>query len=228
MSALRRARDEVRIVQTRLRSRSLDEPTVKDIGRAIDRVAAQTSIGGDLASLTMRSAGSDNPAIRPEELRRGVKVFVPKLAAEAEVLEVLPGGQVRVAMGALKLTVTPGEIRAATPGDPADARRGPKPGGGRRDTPGDGRATLLAPIQMSDNTCDVRGLRSDDAVAMVIAFLDRSVHDGRQVAFLIHGHGTGALRDAIRRELKASRYVTHFRPGETGEGGDGVTVVWMQ
>ncbi len=62
---------------------------------------------------------------------------------------------------------------------------------------------------------------------MATAFLDRSVNEGRRVAFLIHGHGTGALRESIRRELKTSPYVTRFRAGETGEGGDGVTVVWM-
>jgi DNA mismatch repair protein MutS2 len=44
---------------------------------------------------------------------------------------------------------------------------------------------------------------------------------------LIHGHGTGALREAIRADLKASPYVAHFRAGESGEGGDGVTVVWL-
>jgi DNA mismatch repair protein MutS2 len=43
----------------------------------------------------------------------------------------------------------------------------------------------------------------------------------------VHGHGTGALRDAIRKELRESRYVAHFRPGTSGEGGDGVTVVWL-
>jgi DNA mismatch repair protein MutS2 len=91
----------------------------------------------------------------------------------------------------------------------------------------DGNASGAAPIQTSDNSCDLRGLRADDAVAMAIAFLDRCVGDGRRVAFLIHGHGTGALRESIRKELKASPYVAHFRAGEGGEGGDGVTVVWM-
>jgi DNA mismatch repair protein MutS2 len=62
---------------------------------------------------------------------------------------------------------------------------------------------------------------------MATSFLDRSIGEGRRVAFLIHGHGTGSLRESIRRDLKASPYVSHFRPGESGEGGDGVTVVWI-
>ena len=82
-------------------------------------------------------------------------------------------------------------------------------------------------MQTSDNTCDVRGLRADDAVSMATAFLDRSLNEGRRIAFIIHGHGTGALREAVRRELKESPYVAQFRPGESGEGGDGVTVIWL-
>ena len=40
--------------------------------------------------------------------------------------------------------------------------------------------------------------------------------------------GTGALRDAVRDVLRASSYVAKMRPGEPGEGGDGVTVVWLR
>ena len=42
---------------------------------------------------------------------------------------------------------------------------------------------------------------------------------------VIHGKGTGALRDAIREELKHHALVGEFRAGGPGEGGDGVTVV---
>jgi DNA mismatch repair protein MutS2 len=84
-----------------------------------------------------------------------------------------------------------------------------------------------SPIQTSDNTCDLRGLRADDGVGMATAFLDRSIGEGRRVAFLVHGHGTGSLREAVRRELTQSQYVSRFRPGGPSEGGDGVTIVWL-
>jgi DNA mismatch repair protein MutS2 len=45
--------------------------------------------------------------------------------------------------------------------------------------------------------------------------------------FLVHGHGTGALKEAIRRELKSSPYVRYYRAGSSGEGGDGVTIAWL-
>ena len=68
---------------------------------------------------------------------------------------------------------------------------------------------------------------SSNALAMASTFLDRSLNEGRSVAFLIHGHGTGALRDAVREELSRSRYVARFRGAPPDQGGDGVTVVWL-
>ena len=50
----------------------------------------------------------------------------------------------------------------------------------------------------------------------------------RRAALIVHGHGTGALKQAIRDYLASSPYIRMFRPGETHEGGDGVTVVELR
>jgi DNA mismatch repair protein MutS2 len=47
------------------------------------------------------------------------------------------------------------------------------------------------------------------------------------VVFVIHGHGTGALREAVREHLKLHAAVARFRPGQEKEGGDGITVAWL-
>jgi len=226
LAGLRRAKDDLRAAQAKLRTRNVDDPGLREASRAIDRVAAQASLGGELEELTMRDAETLRAHVRREDLRRGARVFVPKLRAEAEVLEVSASGQVRVAVGPMKLSVALEELRAPDEAKAPQARSGKAPPP-HKAASYDGNASTAAPIQTSDNSCDLRGLRADDAVSMAIAFLDRSLNEGRRVAFLIHGHGTGALRETIRRELKTSPYVTHFRAGEGGEGGDGVTVVWM-
>lgn len=135
-----------------------------------------------------------------------------------------------MAVGAMKLSVALDELRTTPDASPAPQTKGRASRHATATTRSDlydGNASQGAPIQTSDNTCDLRGLRADDAVAMATAFLDRSIGDGRRVAFLVHGHGTGSLRESIRKELKTSPYVSRFRSGEMGEGGDGVTVVWM-
>jgi DNA mismatch repair protein MutS2 len=57
---------------------------------------------------------------------------------------------------------------------------------------------------------------------------DRMIREGIDTAIVIHGHGTGALREAVRNSLGNSLYADDFRPGEYGEGSDGVTVVRLR
>jgi DNA mismatch repair protein MutS2 len=87
-----------------------------------------------------------------------------------------------------------------------------------------------APVarQSGANTVDLRGRRADEALAELEAFLDRTALEGADTVFVIHGHGTGALRKAVREYLATSAYVARFRPGGAGEGGDGVSVVSLR
>ena len=80
----------------------------------------------------------------------------------------------------------------------------------------------------SDNTVDLRGLTVDEAIAATDAFLDRALRDDLGAVFIIHGHGTGAMHNAVRAYLAESRYVERFRPGEREEGGDGTTAVTLR
>lgn len=81
--------------------------------------------------------------------------------------------------------------------------------------------------QTPDNTVDLRGLRVDGALEKVDFFLDHAYARGQIGVHIIHGHGTGALKRAVRGHLIESQYVQDFRPGGRGEGGDGVTVATL-
>jgi len=152
-------------------------------------------------------------------------VWVQRLRAEAEVIEVA-GDQVRVAAGPLKLTVASSELRTTQQPEPAPSRPALRAMPGRAKQMPDAAPELPA-IPTRDNTCDLRGLRVDDAVAMSISFLDRALGSGERTVFLRHGQGTGALRDAIRKELARSAYVARFGAADPDQGGEGVTVVWL-
>lgn len=71
---------------------------------------------------------------------------------------------------------------------------------------------------------DVRGQAADEAIDHVVAALDRAALSGAPFLRIIHGHGTGRLKAALRAYLKDSPYVEEFRAGDRAEGGDGVTV----
>ena len=73
--------------------------------------------------------------------------------------------------------------------------------------------------------CDVRGLTGEEAWFVVDKFLDEAqVADVKSVT-VIHGKGTGALRNILWKNFKADKRVSSFRAGQYGEGDYGVTVV---
>ena len=72
---------------------------------------------------------------------------------------------------------------------------------------------------------DIRGCMGDEGVMKMEMFLDSAILSGMNQVVIIHGKGTGALREAIRTALKRNPRVKSFRAGAYGEGEDGVTVV---
>ncbi|MCL6636791.1 MAG: endonuclease MutS2 [Alicyclobacillus sp.] len=75
---------------------------------------------------------------------------------------------------------------------------------------------------------DVRGHTVDEAIPQVDKYLDAAVVHGLKRVTIIHGKGTGALRDGLRRFLSRHPHVAAWAPGGPGEGGDGATVCDLQ
>lgn len=218
--AVRRARDDVRAAQSLLRKKPTKE-SVGEAERLLDRAGREVALGGTLD--TARWAKVDAPAPSEQELGRGARVHLKRLNVPAQVLDVLPDGSLRVIAGALKLTVDRSEVARASAEGERPSPRARERAAAERPSP----SPPATPIATKATTCDLRGMRVDDALAMLVAFLDRVAHSGEPTCFVVHGHGTGALRDAVRRELRASAYVSDLRAGTTDEGGDGVTVCWL-
>jgi DNA mismatch repair protein MutS2 len=59
-------------------------------------------------------------------------------------------------------------------------------------------------------------------------FLDGLYRNGEADCLVLHGHGTGALKQALRDHLSASPYVASFRSGDQHEGGDAVTIIALR
>jgi len=80
---------------------------------------------------------------------------------------------------------------------------------------------------LSSINLDVRGSRREEALEAVNRFVDRAVLSGVQEITIIHGVGEGILARSIREVLASDHRVASIRPGEMGEGGQGVSVVTL-
>ena len=85
----------------------------------------------------------------------------------------------------------------------------------------------FVPVRTRDNTLDLRGHRVEESLDLVDAFLDRLLDRGEPVGYVLHGHGTGALKVAVRAHLGSSPYVRRSHPAEPDDGGDAFTVAWL-
>ena len=77
-------------------------------------------------------------------------------------------------------------------------------------------------------TIDLRGQTVEEALECLSSRLDEAAVTVAQSLHVIHGHGTGKLKQATRQYLSKSPYVESYRPGVQGEGGDGVTIVELR
>ena len=75
------------------------------------------------------------------------------------------------------------------------------------------------------NTLDLRGERVEEALDNLENYLDKASLVNLSPVYIIHGHGTGALKTAVRDFISTSPYVAKYRVGEDTEGGDGVSVI---
>ena len=68
------------------------------------------------------------------------------------------------------------------------------------------------------------GKTTDDAVALLDKYLDDAYIAHLPSVRIVHGKGTGALRNAVQKHLRRQSYIKSFRLGELGEGDAGVTI----
>lgn len=80
-------------------------------------------------------------------------------------------------------------------------------------------------MRLEENTLDLRGLRVDTALERMDRFVAELLLQHFRTGFVLHGHGTGALKQAVRRALPQHPQVRSWRPANPDEGGDAYTVL---
>jgi DNA mismatch repair protein MutS2 len=183
--------------------------TAREARRRVEELAASH------AAVIERLDREDRPA------RRGPAVPAGAVAVGDTVeLETLAGrtGQILelrndlaiVAVGALKMTVPISTLTAAAPALEPVPVRAP--------------AFAALPDVDVSTEIDVRGMRVDEMDLAVLRALDAAIHADLKMMRIIHGKGTGALRERVDELLRGDRRVREHRVGAWNEGGTGVTI----
>jgi DNA mismatch repair protein MutS2 len=84
-----------------------------------------------------------------------------------------------------------------------------------------------SPTSAPEVELDLRGQRVEEILPRLDKYLDDAFLAGMPFVRIVHGKGTGALRQAVRDQLRDHALVKSYRPGAQGEGGSGVTVVYL-
>ena len=217
-SAERRAREEAR--RFLLEARARVEQALQVAGSAAEEAAAREArrlveegVEAERAALESLEAEPEAASLAAAEGALVGRRVRTATGATGEVVEQRGDGRLVVRAGAMRLVVPAETVQvlagsAARPREAAVAR------------PAGGGVAAAAPLEI-----DLRGMRADEAESVTLAALDAAVLAEHPHLRIIHGMGTGAVRDRVQRVLRADRRVSRFEFAPRNQGGTGVTIV---
>jgi DNA mismatch repair protein MutS2 len=188
---------------------AVDEATAREARRMLERAISEVKEGDHAEG---RSGG-------PVEVEVGYRVRTAD-GMTGRVGELREDGAVVLETGSLRIIVRPEQIVEVLGGTAASPTAAP--------------VTAASPTaRLSDRPTagtevSLRGLRADEAEAILERALDAAVLDDLPYLRIIHGKGTGALRDLVQRLLQRDPRVARFGLAPANQGGSGVTVVELR
>jgi DNA mismatch repair protein MutS2 len=214
---IQRAREQVRAAAARMRANKGDAQAIASARKAVEDAAGKLLPGG---AFEERVQG-DLPGVKAiaSALEVGARVYVVSLGKEGRVSTAAKDKRLFVEVGSLRTLVKVEDLRLL----PRAQRPTTSSGGRQTQSTAATAGSSDGGLRTSENTLDLRGMRVDEALDAVDVFLDRAIQCDWNGIFVLHGHGTGALRGAVRAHLKGHALVSEARPGEPSEGGDGIT-----
>ncbi|MBM4017340.1 MAG: endonuclease MutS2 [Planctomycetes bacterium] len=203
------ARREMERAIAEARRAGADADAARQLRRKVEEKRA--SIKKKSAELAPRA----RPALRPEDLEAGRLVWIDAMNRAGTIVRIdRRRGKVEVSAGGTPIEVDAAALRRADEGaPPAPAARAP---------PVVHRPASVAP------EVKLVGLRADEAMRNLETYLNQACLAGLASVRIIHGHGTGALRDAVQALLKKHPLIESFRFGEPREGGRGATIAVLR
>ena len=188
-------------------------------GKDVNLAAARAILRGTLSEAEKEAASqrAERKAMPlPRPLRAGDSVEIVSTRTKATVLETpKPGEKVKVQAGILKIQVEQSDLQLLEFEQV------------KQEAPRSGGVRLKAPEQFTTEL-DLRGESGDEAIMELDRFLDSAVRLHMETVRIIHGKGTGVLRQRVQTHLKRHPQVKSFRLGVYGEGEDGVTIASLK
>ncbi len=165
---------------------------------------------------------------QPRPLRTGDKVRLRSLGMEG-VVTAVGESEVEVQMGVFRVRARLSDIQR--PGQPQREEAPERAPAARRSEPAStsvpsGGVSLLHPSPGIE--LDLRGQRAEEALERLDQYIENAYLSGMPFVRIIHGKGTGKLRQVVRDALRDSPHVKNFEAGLNNEGGDGVTVAHIR
>ncbi len=170
-------------------------------------------------AIDKRDARSE-PIPKPSRpIQKGDLVEIPGVSTPAEVVNVGSDGTLQLKAGILKMKAKADEVRLIEDDERAALKKkASKPT----------RTAVTGLRTAASRELDIRGMETLEAESVVETFLSTAVMGHLETVTIIHGKGTGALRNAVHNILRRNKNVKSFRLGVYGEGENGVTVVTMK
>ena len=223
---IKAAREEIRALkeQAEAEIKARLEAEIKAKAEAIPEVEAEEGLGqleakirtkieSDKKAKTKSKADpkTEAPPALTGPVGLGDKVFIPQFNTVGEVVG-LQNKQVEVQLGAFRSTVP---LASVTLREKAAAREAETT-----------YSSVKVPtVESPGMELDLRGQVTEEALLRLDQYLDQAFLARLPWVRIIHGKGSGALRQAVRQELSSHPMVSSYRPGDESEGGEGVTVV---
>lgn len=153
---------------------------------------------------------------RRHDVSVGDTVKVLSYGQQGVITKKLGDHEFEVQIGILKVKVTDRDVeKISTQAPPKKAERAVRSSRGLRST-------------RASSELDLRGQRYEEALTNLDRYIDSSLLAGLNTVTIIHGIGTGAIRNGVQQYLKRNRHVKSYSYAPANQGGTGATIVHLQ
>ena len=216
---------EIAVLQTQIETLKRDLKKARQPLEALQELEEQADLLKERIETPIRRknqpGGHGLPAIDRRPLEVGEKVILRSLGTEGTIIAI-DDDEAEIQAGALRMRAGLDELKRIQEPAADESKASQKP----KAKSESGKSTVSSVgVRASPGLeLDLRGQRADDALEMLDRYLEKAYLAGLPFVRIIHGKGTGKLRQEVRGALKDHPHVTSFEEGRESEGGAGVTV----